>query len=35
MFFGKLLPCEGNFLESFNQRDTHIVEGARSCMLLI
>ena len=35
MFFGKLLPREGNFFELFNQHGTHIVEGARSFTLLI
>jgi uncharacterized protein len=35
MFFGKLLPREGNFFELFNQHGAHIVDGARSFMLLI
>lgn len=35
MFFGKLLPREGNFFELFNQHGAHIVEGARSFILLI
>ena len=35
MFFGKLLPREGNFFELFNQHGAHIVAGARSFMLLI
>ena len=35
MLFGKLLPREGNFFELFNQHGTHIVEGARSFILLI
>jgi uncharacterized protein len=35
MFFGKLMPREGNFFELFNQHGNHIVEGARSFMLLI
>ena len=35
MFFGKLLPREGNFFEMFNQHGTHIAEGARSFMLLV
>ena len=35
MLFGKLLPREGNFFELFNQHGNHIVEGARSFILLI
>ncbi|HRP29367.1 MAG TPA: DUF47 domain-containing protein [Burkholderiaceae bacterium] len=35
MFFGKLLPREGNFFELFEQHGTHIVEGARAFMLMI
>lgn len=35
MLFGKLLPREGNFFELFNQHGAHIVEGARSFILLI
>ena len=35
MFFGKLLPREGNFFELFNQHGAHIVEGARAFILLI
>ena len=35
MLFGKLLPREGNFFELFNQHGDHIVEGARSFILLI
>jgi predicted phosphate transport protein (TIGR00153 family) len=35
MFFGKLLPREGNFFELFNQHGGYIVEGARSFILLI
>ena len=35
MFFGKLLPREGNFFELFNTHATHIVEGARAFMLMI
>lgn len=35
MFFGKLLPREGNFFELFNQHGDYIVEGARSFILLI
>ena len=35
MFFGKLLPRVGNFLELFEQHGTHIVEGARAFMRMI
>jgi predicted phosphate transport protein (TIGR00153 family) len=35
MLFGKLLPREGNFFDLFNQHGGHIVEGARSFILLI
>ncbi len=35
MLFGKLLPREGNFFELFNQHGMHIVDGARSFMLMI
>ncbi|HUG24843.1 DUF47 domain-containing protein [Piscinibacter sp.] len=35
MLFGKLLPRDGNFYELFNQHADHIVEGARSFILLI
>jgi predicted phosphate transport protein (TIGR00153 family) len=35
MFFGKLLPREGNFFEMFNEHGTQIAEGARSFMLLV
>jgi len=35
MFFGKLLPREGNFFELFNTHGGHIVEGARAFMLMI
>ena len=35
MLFGKLLPREGKFFELFNQHADHIVEGARSFILLI
>jgi predicted phosphate transport protein (TIGR00153 family) len=35
MFFGKLLPREGNFFELFNTHGNHIVEGARAFMLMI
>ena len=30
MFFGKLLPREGNFFEMFNQHAGHIVEAAHA-----
>ncbi len=35
MFFGKLLPREGNFFELFNEHAAHITEGARAFMLMI
>jgi uncharacterized protein len=35
MFFGKLLPREGNFFELFNQHADHIASAAASFMLLI
>ena len=35
MFFGKLLPREGNFFDLFNQHGGHIVEGARAFILMI
>ena len=35
MFFGKLLPREGNFFELFNDHGKHIVAGARAFMLLV
>ncbi len=35
MFFGKLLPREGNFFELFNQHGDYIVGGARAFILLI
>ena len=35
MFFGKLLPREGNFFEMFNEHGTHIAEGARSFMAMV
>ena len=35
MFFGKLLPREGNFFELFNEHGGQIVEGARAFMLMI
>ena len=30
MFFGKLLPREGNYFEMFNQHADRIVEAARA-----
>ncbi len=35
MFFGKLLPREGNFFEMFNDHGRQIAEGARAFMLLV
>ena len=35
MFFGKLLPREGNFFDLFNQHGGHIVEAARAFILMI
>jgi predicted phosphate transport protein (TIGR00153 family) len=35
MFFGKLLPREGNFFEMFNEHGTQIAEGARAFLLLV
>ncbi|HXD07821.1 MAG TPA: DUF47 domain-containing protein [Burkholderiaceae bacterium] len=35
MFFGKLLPRDGNFFELFNQHGCYIVEGARAFMAMI
>jgi uncharacterized protein len=35
MFFGKLLPQEGNFFEMFNNHGNHIAEGARAFMSMI
>ena len=35
MFFGKLLPKDGNFFELFNQHGQHIAEGARAFMSMI
>ncbi|GAP35908.1 DUF47 family protein [Piscinibacter sakaiensis] len=35
MFFGKLLPREGNFFELFNQHGTHISEGARAFLAML
>ena len=35
MFFGKLLPREGNFFELFNDHGRHIVVGARAFMAMV
>lgn len=35
MFFGKLLPREGNFFQMFNEHGTHIAAGARSFLQLV
>ena len=35
MFFGKLLPRDGNFFELFNEHGVQIAEGARAFMLLV
>jgi hypothetical protein len=35
MFFGKLLPKEGNFFELFNQHADRIVEAARAFSNLV
>ena len=35
MFFGKLLPREGNFFELFNEHGAKITEGARAFMAMI
>jgi uncharacterized protein len=35
MFFGKLLPKDGNFFELFNQHGKYISEGARAFMSMI
>jgi uncharacterized protein len=35
MFFGKLLPREGNFFELFNQHAERIVEAAKAFSLLV
>jgi predicted phosphate transport protein (TIGR00153 family) len=35
MFFGKLLPREGNFFELFNDHGRHIVTGARAFMAMV
>jgi hypothetical protein len=35
MFFGKLLPQEGNFFEMFNEHGKYIVEGARAFVSMV
>lgn len=35
MFFGKLMPREGNFFELFNEHGNRIAEGARAFMALV
>jgi len=35
VFFGKLLPQEGNFFEMFNEHGAHIAEGARAFMSMV
>ncbi|MDH4392736.1 MAG: DUF47 domain-containing protein [Aquabacterium sp.] len=35
MFFGKLLPQEGNFFEMFNEHGAQIAEGARAFMNMV
>jgi uncharacterized protein len=35
MFFGKLMPREGNFFELFNEHGSRIAEGARAFMLMV
>lgn len=35
MFFGKLLPKDGNFFVLFNQHGQYIAEGARSFMAMV
>jgi predicted phosphate transport protein (TIGR00153 family) len=35
MFFGKLLPREGNFFELFNQHGAYITQGARAFISMI
>jgi hypothetical protein len=35
MFFGKLLPREGNFFELFNEHGSRIADGAKSFMLMV
>jgi uncharacterized protein len=35
MFFGKLLPREGDFFKLFNEHGVHIVAGARAFMLMV
>ena len=35
MFFGKLLPREGNFFELFNAHGKHIADGGRAFMAMV
>jgi len=35
MFFGKLLPQEGNFFEMFNEHGKYIAEGARAFVSMV
>jgi len=35
MFFGKLMPRDGNFFELFNEHGRHIAEGSRAFMAMI
>ena len=35
MFFGKLLPKDGNFFDLFNEHGKHIADGARSFMAML
>jgi uncharacterized protein len=35
MFFGKLLPREGNFFEMFNEHGTQIADGARAFLSMV
>jgi uncharacterized protein Yka (UPF0111/DUF47 family) len=35
MFFGKLLPREGNFFEMFNQHAKHVVETSKAFSSLV
>lgn len=35
MFFGKLMPREGNFFELFNEHGNRIAEGARAFLALV
>jgi len=35
MFFGKLLPQEGNFFEMFNEHGKYIAEGARAFVAMV